>query len=99
MFGCLFAILAFFMPRVAIVLLWLFSTFITRPFEALQWTLLWPVLGVIFAPYTLLTYCLAFMQNGGKVDGIWLIAVGVAALFDLGLIGQGARSRKKVKRS
>lgn len=98
MFGCFFAILAFFMPRVAIALLWLFSTFISGPFEAMQLKWLWPLLGIIFAPYTLLTYCLAFMQNGGKVDGFWLIAVGIAALFDLGLIGHGARSRKKSRK-
>lgn len=99
MFGCLFAILAFFMPRVAIVLLWLFGDFISKPFSAMQWTWLWPVLGLFFAPYTLLTYCLAYMQSGGKVDGMWLIAVGIAALFDLGLIGQGAKSRKKFKKA
>jgi len=87
---CLVGLIAFFMPRVAIVLLWLFSNFIMRPFSGA----LWPVLGFIFAPYTLLTYCLAIAENG-KVDGIWVVLVIIAALLDLGVIGQGARSRRR----
>lgn len=94
MIGCLVGLIAFFLPRVAIILLALFSDFIGRPFTGL----LWPILGFFFAPYTLLTYCFAYVQNGGKVDGMWLIAVGIAVLFDLGVIGGGAKAGKKKRK-
>jgi hypothetical protein len=100
MIGCLIGIIAFFLPRVAILLLGLFSTWIGDPFRALSSPfngLLLPVLGFIFAPYTLLAYCLAVNQSGG-VGGMWLVLVIVAALFDLGVIGGGASQRKRYRK-
>jgi hypothetical protein len=49
---CLFALLALLTPRLVIVLLWLF----TRWFEGLFPSLLWPLLGFLFLPTTLLWY-------------------------------------------
>lgn len=98
MFGCLIAIFAFFLPRVAILLLGLFTTFITRPFQSLPSPfsgLLLPIVGFIFLPYTLLAYCLAIKQNG-SISGLWTVLVIVAVLFDLGVIGGGAKHRRKV---
>lgn len=94
--GCLVGLIAFFMPRVAIVLLWLFSTFITDAFRALSSPfngVMLPILGLIFLPYTLLAYCLAMNQHG-SVDGLWIVLMVVAVLFDLGVIGGGHRARK-----
>lgn len=95
--GCIVAIIAFFLPRLAIILLWLFSTFITQPFAAISSPMswLWPILGFIFAPYTLLAYCLTINQNG-SASGMWLILIGIAVLFDLGVIGGGAKQRKVI---
>lgn len=98
MFGCVIAIFAFFLPRVAILLLGLFSTFISKPFQSFSSPfngLLLPILGFIFLPYTLLAYCLAIAQNG-SVSGLWTVLVVVAVLFDLGVIGGGAKHRQKV---
>lgn len=98
MFGCLLAIAAFFVPRVVIVLLWLFSAFITRPFVTFSAPfngILLPLLGLIFLPYTLLAYCLTIQQNG-SVGGMWVVLMVVAVLFDLGVIGGGAKHRQKV---
>lgn len=100
MIGCLIGLLAFFLPRVAIILLLIFSTWIGDAFKALSSPfngLLLPILGLIFTPYTLLAYCLSWHQTSGNVGGLWLILIGVALLFDLGVIGQGSKARKKRK--
>lgn len=91
---CFVALIAFFFPRVAIILTAIFSDYIGRAFNN-EW--LWPVLGFFFMPYTLLVY--AFAKNvHGTVDGLYLVLVIVAALVDFGVIGGGAStSRKRLK--
>jgi len=49
---CLFAILALATPRLLVALLWLFS----RWFDGVFTSVLWPILGFIFLPTTLLWY-------------------------------------------
>ena len=85
---CLIALLAFFLPRVVIAALAIFTSFIIKPFP----NLLIPILGFIFMPYTLLAYCYAKNTNGA-VDGWYLVLVIVAAIMDLGTVGGGARAR------
>lgn len=88
---CLVAAIAFFFPRLAIILIAIFSDYIGRAFSG-EW--LWPVLGFFFMPYTVLAY--AFAQNsGGGVHGLYLVLVIVAVLLDLGVIGGGADSSRK----
>lgn len=76
---CFLAVLALFVPRVVIVLLWLFSTW----FEGIFETILWPLLGFIFAPTTMLWY--SVVQN--VYDGMWgalqLVVLVIAVLIDL----------------
>jgi hypothetical protein len=50
--ACLFALLALMTPRVTVILLWLFSNWFTGIFT----TPLWPILGFLFLPTTLLWY-------------------------------------------
>ncbi|MBX3405174.1 MAG: hypothetical protein KF869_00295 [Phycisphaeraceae bacterium] len=88
---CLVAAIAFFFPRLAIILIAIFSDYLGRAFSG-EW--LWPVLGFFFMPYTVLAY--AFAQNaGGGVHGLYLVLVIVAVLCDLGVIGGGADSSRK----
>jgi Flp pilus assembly protein protease CpaA len=91
---CFVAALAFFFPRITIILLALLSDYIGRAFNN-EW--LWPVLGFFFMPYTLLAYAFAKNANG-SVDGLYMVLVIVAVLFDLGVLGGGAStSRKRLK--
>lgn len=97
MLGCLIALIGFFLPRIAILLLGLFSTYITDPFTRFSSPfngLLLPVLGFIFLPYTLLAYCIAVNQNG-SVSGMWTVLVVVGLLLDFGVIGGGRRAQKR----
>lgn len=88
---CLVGLIAFFFPRLAIILIAIFSDYIGRAFGG-EW--IWPVLGFFFMPYTVLAY--AFAQNsGGGVQGLYLVLLIVAVLCDLGVLGGGAQGSRK----
>jgi hypothetical protein len=87
--GCL----ALLTPRVAIVLVVLFSDYIGSAYL----TTLWPFLGFLFLPLTTLAYAWAINTNG-SVAGIYLAVVVVAVLIDIGLFG-GSASRRKRRRA
>jgi hypothetical protein len=76
---CFVVILALLAPRVTVVLLWLMST----SFRALFDTLLWPVLGLIFLPTTLLWYAAVQFWFAGQWTTIPVIGLVIALLFDL----------------
>jgi len=75
-------------PRVAILLVVLFSDYIGRAYE----TTLWPVVGFFFMPLTTLSYAFAINSNG-EVDGMYLVLVVVTVLLDLGLVGAGSNTK------
>ena len=87
---CLVGCIALATPRLAIVLVVLFSDYIGRAYE----TTLWPLLGFFFMPLTTLAYAWAINAHG-SVAGPYLVVVLVAVLIDLGLIGGSARARRK----
>ena len=93
MIGCLLFLLSFLTPRVVLFLLWAFSNYLSVAYQ----TVIWPLLGFIFFPFTTLAYAFAWHQSGGSINGIWLIFVVVAVLLDLGTYGGGGskyRTRK-----
>lgn len=76
---CLFSIFALLTPRIVVVLLWLFSSWFTGIFT----TAIWPVLGFIFLPTTLLWYTAVVNWFGGDW-GIWtIIGLVVALMIDV----------------
>ena len=88
---CLFIVLAAFFPRVVLFLLWLFQpAFFSPEFDG---QFLWPLLGFLFLPFTTLMYAVFFDAALGGLAGPGVIAVVVAVLIDLGIVGGGARSR------
>jgi hypothetical protein len=91
---CLLGCLALFVPRLVIVLVWIFSDFLGRAYE----TRLWPFLGFFFLPLTTLTY--AFIINaGGSVSGWYLALFVLAVLSDLGLIGDSGKRARAARRA
>jgi hypothetical protein len=86
---CLIALLALFFPRLAIILVVIFSDYIGAAYQ----TLLWPLLGFIFMPVTTLAYAWAINSNG-SVSGGYLFVVILAALLDFGILGGGASNRR-----
>ncbi|HET7931943.1 MAG TPA: hypothetical protein VFL63_11230 [Rhodanobacteraceae bacterium] len=85
---CLLALLALATPRVVIVLLWLF----TRWFSGMFSIALWPVLGFIFLPTTLLWYTAVQHWYGGHWT-LWPI-VGIVVALIIDLAPWRARKRK-----
>ncbi len=92
---CLVGILALFFPRLAILLVWLFSSYLQTAYQ----TVLWPVLGFLFMPLTTLAYAFAWHSGGGSVHGLGLVVLIIAVLMDLGIIGGSASSRKAKRRA
>lgn len=76
---CLFAVLALVTPRLVIVLLWFFTTW----FQGLFATVLWPILGFLFLPTTLLWYT-AVQHWFGAEWSLWpVLGIVLALLIDL----------------
>ena len=63
--GCLFAILGAVAPRIALVLLWIFTPAVNLAFGG-AW--LWPLLGLIFLPFTTLILTLYFRGLPPEID-------------------------------
>lgn len=83
-------ILGIIFPRAVLVLLFLFTNFLARAYHGM----LLPVLGFFFLPLTTLVYAWIINVGGGPY-GLYLVAIVVCALVDLGLIGQSARSSRR----
>ena len=76
---CLMVLFALFVPRVVIALLWLF----TQWFSGIFAIALWPVLGFIFLPTTLLWYTAVQHWFGGRWT-LWpIVGIVIALLIDL----------------
>jgi hypothetical protein len=87
---CLLLLVILLFPRVALALLFFFSTYLDRPYHN---ALLLLILGFVFLPLTTLVY--AWMFNSGiPVVGINILYLLVAAILDLGLMGGGYRSHR-----
>jgi hypothetical protein len=86
---CFVGCIALVAPRLAIVLVVIFSDYIGRAYG----TILWPFIGFLFMPLTTLAYAWAINFHG-SVDGAYLVVVVVAVLMDLGLVGGSATSRR-----
>ena len=89
---CLLGLLAVAFPRVAIVLLWLFTNF----FAGVYHNVILPVLGFLFLPLTLMVYTYLQKTTPGPLQTPQLIFLFIAVILDLGLVGGGTfRSRRR----
>ncbi len=80
-------------PRLAIFVWWLVNT--ARFRAAFESTILWPIVGFLFAPWTTLAYLLVFPRGVNGLEWLW-IALGI--MIDLGALGGGYRSRDRIRR-
>jgi hypothetical protein len=88
--GCLVLIVLLAFPRVALVLLFLFSNYLQRAYHGL----ILPILGFLFLPLTTLVY--AWMVNSRQpTTGVNLIILIIAVVIDVGGLGGGAWSRRR----
>jgi len=92
--GFFIAIIALLMPRVLMFVIFLATDWFKSAFD----TLVWPILGFLFMPYTTLAYMAAMLNNRGAVTGGWLVLLVIAVLVDLSHVGGGRRVlRRRVR--
>jgi hypothetical protein len=88
--GCLIVLLVLLLPRTIMVVLWLFSNYLSTAFG----TWVWPLIGFFVLPTTTLAYAVAPNRYGG-VRGVGLVLVILGALVDLGALGGGRGAGKR----
>jgi hypothetical protein len=87
---CFYTILLFLGPRFANIVWWIANP--TRWDLAFS-SVIWPILGILFAPWTTLMYMLVFPGGVTGFDWVW---IGLAVLGDIGMYaggGYGNRDR------
>jgi len=84
---CLFAVLLAGAPRLAFLLWWIFQPF---RMDATFTSFFWPLLGVIFIPWTTIMYVLVFPAGISGFDWVWL---GLALAVDVGTYVGNVRAR------
>jgi hypothetical protein len=88
--GCIVALFALISPRLALVVVWLFSDWLGDAFEG--WLV--PLLGFFLLPWTTLAYAAMWVYGGNEVNGFeWFIVI-LAFLADLSSYGSGSRVRR-----
>jgi hypothetical protein len=90
---CLLACSSVVGPRLVFLLVWIFGNQVTLafgadPFDGLFW---WPLLGLLFAPWTALIYALVYSPIEG-VSGFGVFMVGLAILADIASYAGGVRT-------
>lgn len=92
--GCLFTIFSLITPRLVLVVLWLFSNYLSAAYGA--W--FWPTVGFFLAPTTTIAYAVARTElstQGGAITAAGVVVIVIGVAIDLGLVGNGARSRRR----
>jgi branched-subunit amino acid permease len=88
---CLVLLLTLLFPRIVLVVLYFFSTYLQRAFHAQLLVLL---LGFLFLPLTTLVYAWE-INNRMPLAGINLLWLLIAVIIDLGGLGGGARHQAR----
>jgi hypothetical protein len=89
-FGCVFALFAACFPRLALLFVWLFTNRVTIAFHN---TIIWPLLGIIFLPFTTLMYVLVYNPVYGLYGWGWFWVI-LGFLLDLGAYSSSGYSNR-----
>ena len=91
---CCFGCLGLFAPRLVLLFLWIFTTLVDRAFSSF----VWPLLGILFLPFTTLFYVLVYSvpDNGPTTLGWVLVLFGF--LLDLGSYSSSYHDRHRLAR-
>lgn len=93
--GCLLALMSAFAPRFVFLVIW-----IARPVyvDSVFDTFIFPLLGIIFLPFTTLMYVFLAAPPFGLTGWDWLW-IGIAVVFDLGQYGGVYTQRGQMRAS
>jgi len=84
--GCLVVVFSLVTPRLVMVVLWIFTDYLSRAFH----TFWWPFLGFLFLPTTTMAYAVAQNEFHG-VHGWGLVVLILGVIVDFALLGGGGR--------
>src|SRR5689334_19045585 len=90
-FGCIFAIGAAFFPRLAVLFLWIFDPGLVN--RAFHNTFIWPLLGIIFLPFTTLMYVLVYNPVYGLYGWGWFWVI-LGFLLDISSYSSSAYTNR-----
>jgi len=88
---CVFGCLGLFAPRLVLLFLWIFTTLVDRAFSSF----IWPLLGIVFLPFTTLFYVLVYSVPAHGPTGLGWVVVFLGFLLDLGSYSSGYRGRQR----
>jgi hypothetical protein len=92
--GCAFIALTMTFPRLGLVLVWAFTSWVEYAFNG-SWV--WPLLGLIFLPFATLFYVLVDVASRGSINlGGWIF-VGLGVLLDAMHWGQVVTNRQNAQ--
>ena len=91
MFACLVVLLAVLSPRLALVVVWIFSDWLGDAFTS--WVV--PLLGFFLLPWTTLAYAGMWVAGSNEVYGFEWFIVGLAFVVDLGSWVGGGKGRRR----
>ena len=86
---CVAAVFAFISPRLAIIVVAIFSDILSRAYDS--WFL--PLIGFFLLPWTTLAYAVMWDVGTHRVNGFEWFVVVLAFLVDLGSYAGGQRAR------
>jgi hypothetical protein len=90
---CFFTTLFLFGPRLAILVWWIMNP---ARFDLLFDSVIWPILGIIFLPWTTLMYLIVGHPITG-IDGLDWLWLGLSLLFDITThLGGGFTNRDRI---
>jgi hypothetical protein len=93
---CFFGLLGLVAPRFIIVMLWLFTDYMSRAFTG--WLL--PTLGFFLLPTTTIAYAIAknaFSTATGGIEAAGVVVIVLGVAIDVGIIGSGRGVAKRRK--
>ena len=88
---CFVALGILVVPRLALALMWFFSSYLQRAYHG---SMLVPLLGFFFLPLTTIVYAWE-MNSHLPLAGINLLWLLIAVIIDLGGLGGSARGRSR----
>lgn len=88
---CFLLLIILTFPRLAIVLMWLYSNYLQRAYHN---DLVLPVIGFIFLPLTTIVYAWE-LNSGMPTEGVNLLWLLIAVIIDLGGLGGGAHRQSR----
>ena len=87
--GCLILLTSMISPRLALVLVWIFTDFVDRAYDSF----IVPFLGLLVLPWTTLIYSLAYAPRVGVTGWGWFFVI-LGVLADLSSYGENARRNR-----